>query len=144
MFGGRAVAQEDAEGDRRMLPPVDGYLLRQEEGQHGLAAGDGNMAPPDAREIGDLAFDPFHVAELAPDMVDQDFTGRRQPHPAGEAFEDRHAQFLLDGDDAPVQRGGGNRQVFRGLADRSMPRDGIDIGERRELAHGVQSPEWCV
>ena len=70
LFGRRPVAQQNPEGDRRVFAPVNRNLFGQEIGQEGLATGDGDVAASFAREIGDLALDPFHIGQLAANMMD--------------------------------------------------------------------------
>ena len=57
-----------------MLAPVGGDLPGQ-VGQQCLAAGDGDMAAPLPRQVGDLRAHPVHVGDLVADMVDQQLAG---------------------------------------------------------------------
>ena len=103
LFRRGAVADQDVEGNGRMILSVGRNLFRQEIGDKRLAAGDGDVPPAFPAEIRNLAFHPLDIAELAADMVDQDFTCSRQTHAPGEALEYFHAEIFLDRQNPAVQ-----------------------------------------
>ena len=98
------------------------------------------MAAAFAGQIGDLRFDPLEVRDLGADVVDQDLARRRKAHAAGEALEDPDAEFVLDGEDSPVERGGRYREHVGRPADRARPGDGVDVAQLLKMPHRFPAP----
>ena len=140
-FGRFAVAPVDAEGDSWMLAAIDGDLLGQEHRHDGLGTGDRDVAAADARKVRDLRPHPFHVRELRAHVLDEDLARRRQPDAAGQPLEDLDAEFVLDSQDAAVERRGGDGERLGRAPDGARPDNGIDIAQRQQVTHRI--PDWC-
>jgi hypothetical protein len=117
-FGRRPVAHPDREGDAGVFAPVAADFFRREEGQEPQRGGDGDLAAPLAGQVGDLALQHFQVGGLVAQVVDKHFPGGGQPDPARQAFEDRHAPFILQRQDPAVQLGRSQGHSLGRLADR--------------------------
>ena len=100
---------------------------RQKIERQRLAAGDAHGAAAQALQVLDLRLHALGVAALLAQIIDEYFAGGSKPHAARQAFEQRRAEFLFEIGDAAVDRGGGDIELFGGLADRAGARDGIDI-----------------
>ena len=68
-------------------------------------------------------------------VAQQQLAGRRRAHAAPAALEQRHAHLVLEPQDLPVDRRGGDAQRIGGLADRAVARDMVEIAQDRGV-HG--------
>ena len=113
-------------------------LARQEFQYQRLAGGNAHGAAAQPLQILDLRTHPVEVGGLAADMMDEQFTGRGQPHAARAPLEQRRLQFGLQVHNAPVDGGRGYIEPFGGLADRSGPRHGIEIMQKTQVSHRLE------
>ena len=128
-----------------MLGAIGGDVTGHEIGLDRLGTGDGDMAAPEAGEVGHLAAHPVKVGDLGADVLDQKFAGRVEAHAARQALEDRRAEFLLEPLDPPVERRRGDVHVFRRLADRTGFCHRLDQGQSRQVLHiARQFVECCI
>ena len=80
-----------------------------------------------------FAAHPFHILQHQGHMAGQDFPGRSQAQPTGQALEQGRADFVFEFENLPVHRRRGDVQSARGFTDRMAAADHIEVANGRRV-----------
>ena len=126
---------EHGEGDvgieRRHLPDD----LRQEADEQRFERHDADLAAHRVADAGDFRPRALELLLRVAHVAQQHLARRGQAHAVAAALEERHAHLVLEPQDLPVDRGGGDVERVRRLADRAVPGDMIEVAQDRGV-HG--------
>jgi len=119
--------EPSATANARLVALKLGDRIRHEINRGGFRRADRDVPAHQALQGLDLIPDPFEIAQRAPDVVGEGFARGRQAHAALQPIEQARPDVLLEVENAPVERGGGDAQGFRGAADGFMTDDRVEI-----------------
>ena len=131
------ILHPHVEMHERKARAIGGDLARQKFEHQRLAGGDAHGAAAQALQILDLRAHAVEIGGLAADVMDEQFAGGGQPHAARTPLEQRRVEFGLQVHDPPVDGGGRDIEPLGGLADRSGPRDVVEIVQKSQMSHGL-------
>ncbi len=118
---------DDLKGDAWMLPLIGRDGVRQEAGRDRLGHCHAYDPAQLAAQLLDIRLYLSQVLERASHVSQQHLTGRGQPDASGQALEQRHADLLLEVENATIQRRRGHTQRIGGFANRAVSGDCVEV-----------------
>ena len=108
---------------------------RHDRARRAAHHGHGDLAAPQPLHCVDQGAGTVVAAAAFADVVEQDFAGGGELQASRQALEQRGAEFLLEGEDLAIDRGGGNVERGGRFADRAAAGNLVDIAHHAVTEH---------